>query len=42
MGYFMGVRKAIEKRDNSKERVLSEFDSMMLRAMEYNPKENEK
>ena len=31
------IDKAIEARDNSQERVLSEFDRMILKAMKYNP-----
>ena len=33
------VLKAIEARENSKERDLSEFDKAMLQAAQYNPKE---
>jgi hypothetical protein len=38
-GFSYRVTKAIVDRDNPKERVLSEFDRMMLRAVHYNPKE---
>ena len=35
------IDKAIDTRDNLKERMLSEFDKNMLKAMNYNPKERE-
>jgi hypothetical protein len=35
------IDKAIDARDNPKERVLSEFDKNMLKALNYNPKERE-
>ena len=38
-GLFHRVHKAIEERDNPKERILSEFDKMLLKALYYNPKE---
>jgi len=40
-GVLYRINKAIEERDNPKERVLSEFDKMILKAVNYNPKERE-
>lgn len=38
-GFLYRIDKAIGERDNPKERGLSEFDRMMLKAAHYNPKE---
>jgi hypothetical protein len=38
-GFLYRIDKAIGERDNPKERGLSEFDRMMLKAVHYNPKE---
>jgi hypothetical protein len=36
-GFLYRINKAIEERDNQQERVLSEFDKIMLKALNYNP-----
>jgi hypothetical protein len=40
-GFLYRIDKAINERDNPKERVLSEFDRMMLKAVHYNLKGRE-
>ena len=40
-GLFDRIDKAINERDNPKERMLSEFDKAILKALKYNPKERE-
>ncbi|MCL2651200.1 MAG: hypothetical protein FWD60_09295 [Candidatus Azobacteroides sp.] len=40
-GIIHKINRAIDERDNPKERELSEFDRMMLKAVNYNPKERE-
>ena len=41
-GLFYKIDKAIEVRDNPKERVLSDFDRAILKALNYNPNKVEK
>jgi len=38
-GFLYRINKAIDKRDNAKERNLSDFDRAILKAIEYNPRE---
>jgi hypothetical protein len=40
-GLFHRVNKAVEVKNNPKERVLSDFDRMMLKAVNYNHREIE-
>ena len=36
-GFLYRINQAIEERDNQQERVLSEFDKIMLKALNYRP-----
>jgi len=38
-GFLYRINKAIDERDNAKERNLSDFDRAILKAIEYNPRE---